>query len=340
MNPIVSICIANYNGIEFIDACIESVKAQDCGFAYEIIVHDDASDDGSAAYIRTHHPDVRLIESRENVGFCIGNNRMAEVAGGEYFLLLNNDAALESDALFTLYSEAARIGSPAILGLAQYDSATGKLLDIGSLLDPFLNPVPNQDPRRSEVGMIMGACLWIPKALWKNLGGFPEWFESVAEDFYLCCAARLMGFPVKALSSSGFHHKVGQSFGGGKVTAGGRLVTTMNRRALTERNKTFTLVITYPAALLAIVLPLHLAALHLEGLLLTLATLKAEIWRKIYAPLLPSLWHERQRLLRRRRQLQRRRSSTMQEFLAPFRWLPRKLEMLWLHGLPEVRTKK
>ena len=283
---------------------------------------------------------MRLIESRDNVGFCIANNRMAEVAGGDYLLLLNNDAVLATDALRTLYSEAARIGSPAILGLAQYDSDTGELLDIGSLLDPFLNPVPNQDTRRSDVGMVMGACLWIPKVLWKNLGGFPEWFESVAEDLYLCCAARLIGFPVRALSSSGFRHKVGQSFGGGKVTAGGRLVTTMKRRALTERNKTFTLVITYPAALLAIVLPLHLAALHLEGLLLTLVTRQPGIWRKIYAPLLPSLWHERQRLLSRRRQLQRRRSSTVAEFLAPFRWLPRKLEMLWLHGLPEVRAQK
>ena len=52
MNPVVSICIANYNGIDLIDACIESVRAQDCRFAYEIIVHDDASGDGSAAHIR------------------------------------------------------------------------------------------------------------------------------------------------------------------------------------------------------------------------------------------------------------------------------------------------
>ena len=340
MNPIVSICIANYNGIDFIDACIESVQAQDCRFAYEIIVHDDASMDGSAAHIRTHHPDVRLIESSDNVGFCIANNRMAEVAGGEYFLLLNNDAALETDALQTLYAEATHLDRPAILGLAQYDSDSGKLLDIGSLLDPFLNPVPNTNAQRSDVGMVMGACFWIPKVLWKTLGGFPEWFGSIAEDLYLCCAARLTGFPVRALGNSGFNHQVGRSFGGGKVTTGGRLVTTMNRRALTERNKTFTLVITYPAALLAIVLPLHLAALHLEGLLLTLLTLQSEIWRKIYAPVLPSLWHERQRLLWQRRHLQRRRSSTVREFLAPFRWLPRKLEMLWLHGFPEVRAKK
>ena len=94
-----SVCIANYNGIELIDACIDSVRAQDCGVAVEIIVHDDASTDDSAAHIAARHPDVRLIESRENVGFCIANNRMAAAAKGDYLLLLNNDATLLPDAL-------------------------------------------------------------------------------------------------------------------------------------------------------------------------------------------------------------------------------------------------
>ena len=63
MKPRISICIANYNGIDLIDACIASVRTQDCAAAVEIIVHDDASQDGSAAHIRTRHPDVTLIES-------------------------------------------------------------------------------------------------------------------------------------------------------------------------------------------------------------------------------------------------------------------------------------
>ena len=37
--------------------------------------------------------------------------------------------------------------------------------------------------------MVIGACLWIPQGLWTELGGFPEWFESIAEDMYLCCRA-------------------------------------------------------------------------------------------------------------------------------------------------------
>lgn len=111
--PLISICIPHYNGIDLIDACIASVRKQTGGMVIEIIVHDDASTDGSAAHIRTHHPDARLIASSENVGFCVANNRMAEAASGEYLLLLNNDATLLPDALATLLQEAQRLKSPA-----------------------------------------------------------------------------------------------------------------------------------------------------------------------------------------------------------------------------------
>lgn len=187
--PVVSVCIANYNGVGLIDACIESVCQQDCGFPVEIIVHDDASTDGSAEHIRTRYPIVSLIQSPENVGFCVANNRMANVAIGDFLLLLNNDATLFPDALATLHYEALRLARPAILGLPQYDAETGALLDIGSRLDPFLNPGPNLDPARNGVGLVMGACLWIDKRLWGELGGFPEWFGSIGEDLYLCCRA-------------------------------------------------------------------------------------------------------------------------------------------------------
>ena len=73
--------------------------------------------------------------------------------------------------------------------------------------------------------MVIGACLWLPKNLWDNLGGFPEWFGSLAEDMYLCCLARLKGVPVKVISTSKFSHWVGRSIGGGKVLNNKRLST-------------------------------------------------------------------------------------------------------------------
>ena len=159
-----SVCIANYQGIALIDDCIDSVYRQAIDFNIEIIVHDDASSDGSAAHIRAKYPFVRVIESHENVGYCIANNRMAAMATGRYLLLLNNDAMLLPGALDVLRSEAGRIAGPAILTLPQYDAISGELLDIGSRLDPFLNAVPNRDCALADVGMVAGACLWIDQA--------------------------------------------------------------------------------------------------------------------------------------------------------------------------------
>lgn len=336
--PIVSVCIANYNGIGMIDACIESVLAQDWQMPVEIIVHDDASSDGSVDFIRSRYPAVTMIESRDNVGFCVANNRMAATARGEYLLLLNNDAALLPDALRTLLTAAEGLNRPAIFGLPQYDAENGKLLDIGSVLDPFLNPVPNLNPERGEVGMVMGACLWIPRSLWQDLGGFPEWFGSIGEDLYLCCLARLWGYSVCVLGASGYRHHVGQSFGGGKVTATRQLSTTQRRRALSERNKIAVMALCYPTPLLAILLPLHLGLLVVEGVVLSLCKGDLQLWRNIYWNGLRFLFGNASRLIRERRSLQARRVIGLRGWLAVFDWMPYKLKMLARHGLPEIRA--
>jgi GT2 family glycosyltransferase len=198
--------------------------------------------------------------------------------------------------------------------------------------------MPNLNRERGEVAMVMGACLWTPKILWEELGGFPEWFGSIGEDLYLCCRARLAGYPVRALGGSGFRHQVGRSFGGGKVAAG-RLATTYRRRALSERNKTFVMIVCQPALLLAVLLPLHLFLIHLEGLLVAVMKRDCVLWREIYAPLLPRLWIERGRLRAERSTIQATRTIALVDWLGPFRWLPWKLRMLFRHGLPEVKDR-
>ena len=335
--PLISVCIANYNGMEVIDDCLRSVLEQSGSIEVEILIHDDASSDGSVAYLLDHYPQARLIASEDNVGFCIANNRMADQARGEYLLLLNNDAALFADALQTLLSEAKQIGRPAILGLPQYDALSGALIDMGSLFDPFLNPVPNLDPDRHEVGMIIGACLWLPKTLWTELGGFPEWFHTLAEDMYLCCRARLAGYPVRAIGKSGFRHRVGHSLGGGKVTTEKRLVTSRGRRALSERNKTFVMVLTYPVPLFHVIFPLHIALLVMEGLAIALFKHEWALCQTIYLACLGAIWHERGRLLNVRKQIQARKKIGLRLFWAAFQFTPHKLQMLLRHGLPHVK---
>lgn len=333
--PLVSVCIANYNGMEVIDDCLRSVLDQEGHIAVEILVHDDASSDGSTAYIRDRYPSAKLIVSESNVGFCVANNRMAAEAKGKYLLLLNNDAALYPDALQTLLAEATRLGQPAILSLPQYDAATGELIDRGCLLDPFFNPVPNLDPARHDVVMVIGACLWIPKTLWNELGGFPEWFGSIAEDMYLCCRAHLAGHPVRALPNSGYRHWQGKSFGGNRVVDN-RLATTFRRRALSERNKSFVMVLTYPAPLFQLIFPIHLVSLLVEGFVLSLLKKEWRAFRDIYVACLQSLWREQKNLFRLRRQIQAGRTISWRTFIDPFTWCPHKLRLLVRHGVPRI----
>jgi GT2 family glycosyltransferase len=262
---------------------------------------------------------------------------MVSRARGRYVLLLNNDAVLHRDAVRTLYRYAEQQPGPAILGLPQYDMQTGELLDRGSLFDLFLNPVPNLDPVKTDVGMVMGACLWIPKRLWDELGGFPEWFGSLAEDLYLCCLARLRGYPVTVLPESGYDHWVGRSFQGGKVVQNA-LRTSYKRRALSERNKSYTFFICWPSVLVYPCFALHVILLSLEGLLLSGIRGDRQILENIYVPCLRSLWEEKVRLLRERSRVQAFRTVTMSRFFSVFTCVPYKLRMLLRFGLPAIRS--
>jgi GT2 family glycosyltransferase len=334
--PVCSICIANYNGMEVIDFAIKSVMAQDCDFPIEIIVHDDASTDGSAEFIRKYYPDVKLIAGKINTGFCVSNNRMVSMAKGKYILLLNNDAVLFTDAVSTLYKEACRQDPPGILGLPQYNFFTEELIDRGTLFDPFANAVPNISTGRTDVGMITGACLWIPRGLWQELGGFPEWFHTLGEDMFLCCLARLRGYTVKIIHTSGFKHRVGNSLGGGKVVTN-RLCTSKKRRAFSERNKSFVMALIYPAPFFQLIFPLHLAVLFAEGILLCFVKKDLDLLRGIYISCFGALWSQRKRLHHLRKNIQASRRISSPRFFSPFTTIPYKLLMLIKYGIPEIK---
>lgn len=336
--PLCSVCIANYNGEALLPDCIDSVLQQECDFDVEIIVHDDASKDASVDLLRDRYPQVKIIESAENVGFCIANNRMAEKAQGEYILLLNNDAALHSDALSSLSHKANSCPKPAILTLPQYDWTTDELVDRGMLLDPFYNPIPNLDPDRDQVAYVIGACLWIPRSLWISLQGFPEWMESIAEDMYLCCLARLYGNTVAVTGASGYRHRQGASFGGNKPEHG-KLLTTYRRRRLSERNKTAVMLICTPGGVVWPLFSLHCALIALEASVLSLLRLDPGIFTKIYWPAILDIFRRFPYLRKLRRMHQNNRTCGFFEYFSQTRPIPQKVRLLVKHGLPAIRAK-
>ncbi|MBL8131672.1 MAG: glycosyltransferase [Anaerolineae bacterium] len=91
---LLSVVIPNWNGLKFLETCLNALAAQTHS-SIETILVDNASDDGSLAYIRERYPWVRLIALGENRGFTGACNAGMQAAQGEFICLLNNDTEAE-----------------------------------------------------------------------------------------------------------------------------------------------------------------------------------------------------------------------------------------------------
>lgn len=94
-----SVIILNYNTKELLEDCLNSVKKHSGEVKLEVIVSDNASDDGSPDMVRQKFPWVKLIEGA-NEGFSKGNNRAKDLVEGEMVLFLNPDTVVKKDVFF------------------------------------------------------------------------------------------------------------------------------------------------------------------------------------------------------------------------------------------------
>ena len=83
--PDVTVVVVTWNALPWLEQCLDSVRGRD------VVVVDNGSTDETVAFVREHHPDVRVIQ-QENKGMGGGNNAGMRVAAGRYFFLLNSDA--------------------------------------------------------------------------------------------------------------------------------------------------------------------------------------------------------------------------------------------------------
>jgi GT2 family glycosyltransferase len=332
--PAISVCVANYNGEDIISECIESILRQKNAPAFEILVHDDASTDNSLAVIE-RFDSVRLIKSSENVGFCISNNRMAARARGEYILLLNNDAQLLEDSLATLFEESSKHAHKAVLGLPQFSFETRELVDYGLKLDVFGSSVPIRRPTEKDIAMVIGACIWAPTSLWNRIGGFPEWFETNAEDVYFCCYARFMGYRIYVPGRSGFLHMIGHSLGGGK-SEDTRLRISTRRRYFSERNRLFVQWLFYPTWLVPFTTLLNFVVLILEAIVLSAANRKPSLIWEIYIKSQRDAFSMLRTVRAARRDAMRSRVISFSTFFRTFTLIPQKLRLVLVSGVPRT----
>ncbi|MBE0540481.1 MAG: glycosyltransferase family 2 protein [Verrucomicrobia bacterium] len=210
-----SVIIVNWNSREYLRKCVASIVAQTHGLEYEIIVIDSASYDGSDQMLRDEYPQVRFIQSRENLGFARANNQAYAISRGEYLLFLNPDTEVVGPAINVLHS--------ALKCLPDAGAVGGKLLNTDgtlqtscvqafpSILNQLLNveafrrltprarlwgmrAVFESNGKPSKVEMISGACLMMRRSVFERVGRFSPDYFMYAEDVDLCYKARQAGF--------------------------------------------------------------------------------------------------------------------------------------------------
>jgi len=100
---LLSYCVVNTNGRDFLLACLEAIEhATPPDLDHEILVLDNASDDGSAEAVMDLGRDIRLIALDRREGKAANDSRLIRESRGEFCLLLNEDSELQAGAVAAL----------------------------------------------------------------------------------------------------------------------------------------------------------------------------------------------------------------------------------------------
>jgi GT2 family glycosyltransferase len=106
---VLSYCVVNTNGREHLLACLEAIRrTHPAGIEHEILVLDNASEDGSVDAVRERDPEVRLIARTHRAGKAANDTELMREAGGQFCLLLNEDSELDPGAAAALLEELER----------------------------------------------------------------------------------------------------------------------------------------------------------------------------------------------------------------------------------------
>ena len=196
--PDVSIVIVNWNGRQFLDACLGAVAAQQ-GVNAETILVDNGSTDGSAAYVAERYPWVRVVALAENRGFAGGNNAGVREARGRFVALLNNDTVADPGWLKALLGAADEgvLATSRIVYMHDrrlIDSAGDGMLRWGGAFKRHHGDTVDVAMDSREVFGVCGAACVIPRRVFEELGGFDEQLFISHEDVDLSYRARLRGY--------------------------------------------------------------------------------------------------------------------------------------------------
>lgn len=228
-NPGVAAVLLNWNGLGDTVECIASLKELN-GPAVSVVVVDNGSANGEAEKIEQLFPDIRLIRSRENIGFAAGNNlgiKWAAENGFEYIWILNNDTTVEKDSLSRQMSHFSRGDVGAVgakIKIYGKDLIWSKGIDLFrfSLFPPGIRFFSNIDEGKKDDrgegqrdrAYISGCSMLIRSGIKAKY--FDERYFAYCEDMELCHRITAEGYRIVYEPGAVIHHKAAASSGGEK----------------------------------------------------------------------------------------------------------------------------
>ena len=202
-----SVVILNYKTPYFLRLCLESVQRATANLESEIIVIDNNSEDESVDLVKTHFPEVLLIENKKNIGFSKANNLGVKQAKGEFICILNPDMVLPENCFETLLTfsnskiDLGSVGIRLIDGTGAYlpeskrnvpniEVAFQKLT--GDTSKYYANQLAQDEI--GEVPVLVGAFLFMRKRVFESVKGFDEDYFMYGEDIDLSYKLTKNGF--------------------------------------------------------------------------------------------------------------------------------------------------
>jgi GT2 family glycosyltransferase len=213
--PLVSIIITNFNGMQFLDSCIRSILKQ-THKNLEIILVDNNSSDESVKFVNKVFPNVMVIKNSKNYGFAGGDNRGYKKSKGEFVVILNNDTELQKNVIEELllaFKKNPRLGAvqPMIRlmndkknldACGSFWTNTGFNYHYGiyknAALPIYQKPYP--------VYSLKGVCMMIPRSLIDKLGLFDDDFWCYFEETDFCHRVWLSGYECWYYPTSFLYH--------------------------------------------------------------------------------------------------------------------------------------
>lgn len=265
--PQISVIIPNYNGMKYIENCLDSVLAQTLGTQLEIIVVDNASEDGSNLVIMDRYPSVKLVVLDQNYGFSRAVNEGLKRASAPYVLLLNNDIVADkylAEELLTTIKKDSAIFSVAsrMLQLHERDKIDGA----GDLYSAFGwafargKGMPADKVKYMKEMDVFSACAGAAlysKRILDEIGYFDEFHFAYLEDLDIGYRAKIMGYRNVYCPTAVVYHA-------GSATTGSRYNEFKVR--LSARNNVYVVFKNMPVLQIVLNLPFLLIGFGIKAL--------------------------------------------------------------------------